>query len=441
MVLDLTRVLRLWLALVAEQLLVFPIAVILYRFAGMEQFFLFTFCHLAVDGMAMLARALLPKRARPWILILGMLAGVGLCMAFSENLFFRIAIPVALAAILWHGVHLTELGNPGNFFTSYLLLGFLLYPLTGWIFSRSSRFADLLVPLGITGTAGILLALIIINRQQIRDAGTILERKLHLPAALMRKNSLYLALFTVIVLAGASWRFFSNLAMALFTFLGKSIGAIIAFLSGLYQSGEEMAEEPVASEAAPDMMPPAEPTPRWLEILQDIMMILLGIVCVAFILWGLYRLGRRLIPFLKKAFTGLWAWLQRVFVGDMHHASSDLGFVDEVESLLNKNETTLSAARRWLLERMAREPGYATMKTDAERVRWLYRNLVRKEMRRGFVMEPGDTPTEILQAISMREGRRIRLDPATAAMLYDWVRYAEQEPEPDAVRQMKRACD
>ena len=438
---ELVRLLRLWLALLAEQLLLFPVACILYRFSGMEQFGLFTLCYLGIDGLAMLARTLLPKKARPWILIAGMLAGVGLCILFSPNLFFRIIAPVLLALMLWHGVHMTELGHPGNFFSSFLLIGFMLYPLTAWVFSRSPFFEDLLPTLAVTGTVGILLALVLINRQQIRDAGTVLERKLHLPSALMHKNSLYLVVFTLLVLAGASWEVFSRLIMGLYALLGHMVGAIIAFLASMYQREETIPEQGGLEEAAPDMMPPAEPTPRWLEILETILIIVVGVAFLCLLLWGLYRLVKQLLPFLRKAWVFLSEWLRRVFLGDANAAATDPGFVDEVESLLNQNETALSAARRWLMDRMAREPGFGTMKTDSERIRWLYRNLVRREMKRGMVIQPGDTPSEILHAMAQHHNKHPRLDPGAASDLYGLVRYAEKSPDADAVLRMKQACE
>lgn len=438
---ELGKVFRLWLVLVAEQLLLFPAACILYQLTQVERFGCFTVSFLVLDGLVMLFRVLLPKRFRPYLLIAGMLAGVGLSLHFSPNLFFRLAASVLLAIILWHAVRMIEQGNPSSFFSSFLLLGFLLYPLIAFVFSRSTLFAHMVPLLGYTGTAGILLALILINRQQIREAGTILERKLHLPASLMRRNGFYLAIFIALVVAAASWELFSRLVSGLFTMVGRVIGAIIAFLAGLYRPENPVPDTGGEPAAAPDMLPPAEPTPRWMEILEQILIIVVAVALGLLLLWGLYKLVKRLIPSLKKAFLFLSNWLRKVFWGDDRQMETDPGFVDEVESLLKQNETALSAARRWLMERMAHEPGYGTMKTDGERVRWLYRNLLRHEMKHGFVFEPGDTPAEILKKLMDGKRRHQRLDADTASRLYGLVRYGGAEADPEAVQQMKHACE
>lgn len=433
------KVLSLWLALVAEQLLLFPLAILLYQLTGVARFGVFMVSYLLLHGLAMLLRVLLPRRLRPWLLLAGMLAGVALCLLFSPSLIFQIIGPILLAINLWHGVRMTENENPGSFFSSFLLLGFLLYPLVAFVFSRSTRFAGLVPLLGYTGTAGILLALILINRQQIRDAGTVLERRLHLPSSLMKRNSVYLAVFAFLVVAGAAWEFFGRMVAGLFSLVGRIIGAIIAFLGSLYQPEEPVPDAGPGEAAAPDMLPPPEPTPRWLEILEQILIVLVAVALGALLLWGMYRILRKLMPVLKKAAVFLTKWLRKVFLGDDRQMGEDPGYVDEVESLLKQNETTWTAAQRWLMERLAHEPAYGRLKTDKERIRWLYRNALRRELRHGQVFEPGDTPAEILRSMQQNRRKNQRLDAETAASLYGQVRYGDRDPLPEDVERMKGA--
>lgn len=436
----LVRVLRLWLVLLAEQLLLLPVTCIFYVLSDLRQMGLFISLFLLIDLVAMLAREFLPKRWRPWILILGMLLGIGLVLWISPNLIFRILMPFVLTAVLWHGVHMVEQAHPGNFFTSFILLGFFLYPFVTWIFLKSTRFLDMVPILAVTGTVGILLSLILINRQQIRDAGTILERKLQLPTTLLRKNGLYVGIFVLLAVAGSAWEFFARLIISLFSLFSLLINGIIRLLASLAPQVEDSPGSPPPGDQAPEMLPAGEPTPGWLQVLQTVFLILVGLVCLYLVIRLLIRLFRKLIPLVKRAYVFILEWIRLFFLGSRQQAGADPGFVDEVESLLKQNETAFSAARRWLADRLEREPGYGSMKTDRERVRWLYRNLVRHEIRHGYEYQASATPLETLMGVAVRTGRHKTLQPEQAAQVYGEVRYSQDEIGPDCVREMKKAC-
>ncbi len=198
----LSRIIRLWLYLVAEQLLVFPLVAILGNLSGLTRTLQFLAQYLLIDLLAMAARELLPKAWRPRILAAGIALTVVLCAWMSPVWLFRGIAPLLLSLVLWHGVRMIDRGHPSAYFTSYILMGFLLYPLAVWLIHRIDAGHPLLSILPVSGTAGILLALVLLNRQQIRDAGTVLERRLHIPGVLMRKNALYLAVFAIFLLAG-----------------------------------------------------------------------------------------------------------------------------------------------------------------------------------------------------------------------------------------------
>jgi hypothetical protein len=332
-----------------------------------------------------------------------------------------------------------EQSHPGNLFTSFILLGFVIYPLFTWVFLKSTRFLAVVPVLAVTGTIGILLSLILINRQQIRDAGTILERKLHLPTTLLRRNGLYVGIFVILAVAGTAWEFFGRLVVSLFSLFGQFISWIIRLLTSLAPAKDDSTGTG-GMEQTPAMLPAGEPTPRWVEILQTVFLILIGIACLILVVRLLIRLYRKLVPILKRAYAFVMEWLRLFFLGSRQLAEGDPGFVDEVESLLKQNETAFSAARRWLADMMEREPGYGAMKNDKERVRWLYRNLVRHEIRHGYEFQPSATPRETLDAIGSRGVRRKVFHSGRAAEVYGLVRYSPEEIGPEHVHEMKKAC-
>ncbi len=434
----LIRLLRLWMVIAAEQLLIFPVTYLIIRMADIPNILRFFAIFLAIALLLMLLREFLPRKYRPTILAFGFLCGVLLCYFTSPLLVFRIVTPFYLAAFLWHAVTMTEIGHHGPFFTSFILLGFILYPTVTWVLSHSPTYVSLLPTLAITGTIGILLSLILVNRQQIRDAGTILERKIHLPSNLLQKNALYVGIFLFVTLLASAWKAFGHFAMFLLSLSGRVLGGIYSFLASLLPAASEEAGGEPLPPGETGMMPPADPQPRWLDILQTVIIVIVAIAAVLLVLWGLYRLIKKLLPLIKVGLRRFIGWLEHLFVGDKQNIGEDLGFVDEVESLLKQNESGFSAARKWLSERIELEPGYGIMKTDRERIRWLYRNRLRKEMKRGFPYEPSDTPKETLKKLADFHRKK---DPGTdvASAIYSQARYSEDVLSEETVKKMKDA--
>lgn len=446
---NMIRVIRLWLFLVSEQLLVFPIVAILCNLSGLTRTLQFLLQYLLIDLLAMMARELLPKSWRPRILTVGIAFTVVLCAWMSPVWLFRGLAPLLLSLVLWHGIRMIDQGHPSAYFTSYILMGFLLYPLTVWLLHRIDAAHPLLSVLPVSGTAGILLALVLLNRQQIRDAGTVLERRLHIPGVLMRKNALYLAVFSALLLAGSAWGFFARLVMGLFDGAARLLVKFYQWYASLLATNTQNAG-PAQAAAPEDALMGADEEPAlWAQILEKIVVAVALLGLLALVLWGLYRLSKQIRPMLKR----LRAWLAIVleglktfFIGDRQAIPEDPGFVDEVESLLHNNESTLTAARRWLSERLTREPGYGAMKSDRERIRWLYRNLLRREAHRGFEADASMTPTETMHLLAGAHDRRERSirppqNPEAVARLYGQARYADHEPDPNAVHEMKQACE
>ena len=436
---SLIRTFRLWLVLVSEQLLVFPITYLIISLADIRSTPMFFILFFAAGLLVMLAREFLPKKFRPWILIMGILFGAVLCFFSTPNLMFRIVTPIYIGAFLWHGINMIEMGNHGIFFTSFILLGFIFYPTVTWILQKSPRFQSLLPALAITGTIGILLSLILVNRQQVRDAGTILERKIHLPRSLLKNNSLYVTIFVAAVLIGTAWESFGRFIQFLFSLVGRTIQAVISFINGLIPTSTEESPVPEAAEQGMEMMPEGDPTPKWLDILQNIILVIAVTVAVLLILWGIYKLIKKIIPLVKPFFQKILSWLQQFFLGYKPIAGADLGFVDEVESLLNQNESSFAAARKWLSGRIDIEPGFSSMKTEKEKIRWLYRSRIRREIRKGFDYQPGETPLETLRRLQDFKASHKVIQSELSASIYSKARYSDEPLSPENVQDMKKS--
>ncbi len=437
---SLIRTLRLWLVMICEQLLIFPITFIIISLAEIQSVPRFFIYFLTIALLVMLSREFLPKKFRPWIIIVGILLGIAICMVSTPNLFFRIFTPIYIAAFLWHGINMVEMGNHGLFFTSFMLLGFIFYPIVTWVLQHSPRFQSLLPILSVTGTVGILLSLILINRQQVRDAGTILERKIHLPRSLLKNNSMFAAVFVLLALIATAWEAFGTFAAFLFSLFSRAITGIFQFLSSLFPTSSEEAPPPAATDQSSGMLPEGNPSPKWMDVLQTIVIVIAVVASVLFVIWGLYRLIKKIIPLVKPFFQKIYSWIQQFFIGYKSLAGADLGFVDEVESLLNQNESSFSAARKWLSKRIDIEPGFSAMKTDKEKIRWLYRNRLRKEIRKGFDYQPGETPLEALQKLKNdKYAPRKDMQPELSAAIYSKARYSDELISQENVQVMKKA--
>lgn len=184
------------------------------------------------------------------------------------------------------------------------------------------------------------------------------------------------------------------LAVVIIALIGGS-NQISAWLWSVWQSMLRMltpASVPPPQTLQPNYTPPPqEPlllpqsedhsmNPFWIQKIAQIAMLLAGSAFVGWLGWLLFRMIRKYAPRLYRWLLALWEPMNH-----NHQASSGDAYTDELESI----EPTPNNPKRRLFanRRLPDDP--------AARIRYHYRELLRRAKRKGLLIAPSATPLEV----------------------------------------------
>ncbi|MDL2288816.1 DUF4129 domain-containing protein [Oscillospiraceae bacterium OttesenSCG-928-F05] len=264
----------------------------------------------------------------------------------------------------------------------------------------------------------VVIGLVVFNLSSLRGAAREKDGKLYFPPGMRRNNTLLTGLLIllalVIVNIGAVQRlfrmvgdFFAGLFYAFLAFLDRfrpdeqrvDGGGSSHFVIG----GSENGQNP------------------WLEMLVQILLWAVMALMLLAALYAIYRLVRRLIRLLREFF----AWL-----GASYRSKSGAAYVDEMESSLKKGEwrVKLRESFRAAAARMRRPVRFGDLRTGRQKVRYVYRALLKKIRpdRRG--MTPGEVGRELVAL-----GAAPETEVLAFIGVYNDVRYNGGVPGEDAI--------
>jgi hypothetical protein len=182
-----------------------------------------------------------------------------------------------------------------------------------------------------------------------------------LPSHLRRPNVLMLTVFVLLAFLTAGFKEVRRIAREAFKIVVLLILRLIAWFSSLFSVTG--AGDISGQGRFPSSRNTADPAPFWEKLAAAAALIL----AAALIVWGLYRLIRRLPHRLR----GLLALLKRLF-----HQEAGAGYRDEAENLLSW-ELVRARAENGLrsLSRILRPERFEDQPDDLARVRFTYRRL------------------------------------------------------------------
>ncbi len=317
------------------------------------------------------------------------------------------------------------------------LLAWILFPR----FSQLSALIPLITWLGVLCFAWTLLAA---NRKYLHYSTFSGEAAANsLPHGMRRHNTVWIGSIVavaVLLALGAG----NRLGLLL---LGL-IRTIVRWLTG-HQKEIVPEQEEQAPEAPPMEMPFLEEPhePGWLSQFLDVAFYVLGTTAIlAFLAFGLY--------WLYKHGGGIWRrWFDRLsgILRRKGQYEQETAFVDE-ETKLMAWETAAQKWKRWrapFLSRFGKRERWEDLSDNRERIRYLYRSILRADQAEGYIVKPYLTPQETetelrnsaaapkaREAKSAWEKRRF----AAQALLgmYYRARYGNQELPDEEIARMKR---
>lgn len=275
------------------------------------------------------------------------------------------------------------------------------------------------------GACWIVAAAALLNRSALRRAAWA-DSQREIPAAARRAGmagiGVFLALCFALSLIGAISQALSRAAEAVGRWL---IAAYLWLNDHLLLKTDTPQAGPRGSMQLP--VGPAKEQPQWAMVLQRLLGIVIVAVAVGAVLYLLYRKLPRVVRAIRDRLRQMYGnWAEEE---DPYH--------DKNESLLSLREALKNAGSRW--ERFARRfrprPKLSDFATDAERARFLFRELLHRLRQKDHLPPPGATAREILRAQRPADGMDA-LERGYAA-----ARYAEAEPSPADIREAARAMD
>jgi hypothetical protein len=245
-----------------------------------------------------------------------------------------------------------------------------------------------------------------------------------------------LTIFVILILVFTSLGF----ADRIYAFMGVIINAIFTFLNNIFSSMISVSENPAGeAQPPPEIVEETAASPFWV-IFEEIIKILMGIALVAGILLLFYLLIRYLKKhyrdILKKLWNRISYIIRTILFGKGNADAYDLGYEDEITSLMKNNETLLSATRRWLKTRSKKVRPYIMLTDNVQRARWLYGHLVQKDIKKGFVLKRTMTPKQILNHIN-KNMTKDEDAVKKAISCYNEARYSTQAPDDSGIDALK----
>lgn len=319
--------------------------------------------------------------------------------------------------------------------------GTALYFVAGIAYSRIALLRGELGLMTWLGAACLGIALFVTNYEYLRYTTLSNKSASPLPRGLRRHNTVFIVIILglIVLLAAGVGRWIGHMLLEI-------IRHIVAWLTR--SSGEPEAPQPEELQEPPMMfIPEGVQKPGLLSQILDILFYVLGgAVVAAIVVFALHWLYKNAGGFWKRSIDRLLALLRR-----QDRAGESAGYRDEESSIFSWEEKRQKWGQwRGALARFGkRQERYEDMRSNQERVRFLYRRLLLTRLHEGSEWKPGLTPLEMARDLLLHDDNKKdqRAKPGQAAhkaaiepliKLYYRVRYGGQEPDDEEVADIRR---
>ncbi|MFD1175588.1 hypothetical protein ACFQ3W_04625 [Paenibacillus puldeungensis] len=333
-------------------------------------------------------------------------------------------------------------------------IGIGLYFASGIFFPRIPELKETVPLLTWAGIACLILTLFITNHHYLRYNTLSGDPKEHLPSGLSRHNRLFIMGIILVSLV---------LAIGTGRWLGQMLWKLLhTVLQWVFRSQPEPVppEQKVQKTAPPESPFPVEHHgPTLLSRILDIAFYSIGaLITLALVGFLGYYLYRNAGGMWRRTWNRLMALLRRE-----EGREENTSYHDEEKSLF----TWETAMQKWKkagtgwLRAGRRAERLEDLRDNRERVRFLYRSLLRAEAEDGYGIKSYLTPLETAEDILLERDKRFSkktarrmggmksriskaakdpggAEPKPFAELYDKVRYGNEVPRDDEVRELRK---
>ncbi|MCZ8513491.1 DUF4129 domain-containing protein [Paenibacillus filicis] len=310
------------------------------------------------------------------------------------------------------------------------VIGLLLYFTVSVVMRFVPSLALYSPELSLLGSAALAAALLIVNQSHLKQETYSASQNPSVPQAVLWHNRALMLLLLGIVMAVALFRQLQEAAAWLKNLL---LAQIAAWLSRPSPQPEPLPQPSVPKGPPPGLEPAGPPSALWVW-LEKAFMAVTVILLAAAALYTAYLLLKRLPGWLRKLCAWLASWLRFEHLQD-----GGGGYKDETESLMDWSALRLGLKDRLrglFLPRTA-EPGWNDLADNAERVRYLYSDWLRRAIRAGYRFQPQLTPRETAGDVRSRTPSRAPEETERLVSAYESVRYGGQAVSDAEVERLK----
>ncbi|ULO05068.1 hypothetical protein H1230_18295 [Paenibacillus sp. 19GGS1-52] len=403
---------------------------------------------------------LLPEQAGlPWLYVLPLLSLVGVFLRYYCNLKWKqlvvalglglvlgalasgisiAGIPLIVAGFICTYQGMTADSRPDRF--KIYWAGVVVYFIATIVFHRIPDLQASSTLLNWSGSLCLVLALFMSNSNYLRYSSFSGEST-RLPKGLLRHNRLFVicVVIAAVVLAAGAGKFMGLL-------LWNTARMILGWISSLFAGSETPPPEQNApAPIAPELPLVAANEPGLLAAILNISFYILGILIFgALAYFALRYLYRNTSGIWRRAIDRLLSMLRKERNPTVNDA-----FLDEEKNIFTWEKTVQGLKDYWStkLNLGGRQDRWEQMKSNRERVRWLYRHWLGSKSESGYEVKryltPMETRTDILEWSDLKNRtHKGEKDSVTTQdnllKLYEKVRYGEEEPSEADVTALKK---
>ncbi|WP_168122630.1 DUF4129 domain-containing protein [Paenibacillus sp. HB172176] len=357
-------------------------------------------------------------------LSLGLIASVLLTAGEGMKLPALLACGFIGALLTERGFAMRRAGWNQSFSSAHQFFGIMAYLVILFLRAIYLHELDAYVRfLNFSGMAAVLAFLALMNERHLRKE--LLEsRKTKAAAASQRRNRAMMIILSAVLIV-----------IAFFHQLQNSLNhAIKSFMKWIFSwfGGSESAPPPPET-APPPIQPPlaAEANERSpiLEFIEEwIKNIVLVLVAIA-LLVALYLIMKRVAAYVMK----LYVRLMNKDLDNRRKGKDESGYEDEVERLMSLNEWGKQFGKRFKGKSLHPLDKWDELTANDARIRSLFRQMLRKEMREGYEHRSSLTPRETAEELGRRTDDRLGEELEALVQTYEAARYGGKLPSDEQI--------
>jgi hypothetical protein len=420
------------LSSIVEMLVAMPVLLFIHLYILPEPLFWgWLVSHAVLYAVGCLLRSLWPNpRLIAHQLLLIAISGIFAWLWFGLSWPGIISLLTGWAALARGGV-LAFLPLRKALRTNVYLLSVAAYFLLSFVSRHASDMQRIAPAVGWCAIGTLAITLYMLNRNALDQESLQEGNRPVVARSVLWKNRTLLVLFAVLVVLVAN---IQQLLQA-FRAMIRKLGEWIYWLMSLGTGGEP---PETATETAPPEMPfgeAGEPAAFWV-ILEKIVMWIAIIVGAIGALYLLYRLCKLAINGIKA----LYAWIMNRLMAGESVSMRDQDYEDEVEKLADWSDL----AQRWrdrLHAMFEREPRdrWDRLTSNLERIRYLYRQALRRVILEGYRYEASQTPRELKKGVERWKGQELM--PEELVRYYEDARYGGKELSDQQIEAVRKSVE